>query len=82
MIDFDGTLIFGFIVTIGILLVIFCVFVLLLGYGGIFWFALMLVVGLWIGLRSDKTDTRKQSNDYFTDEDFIYAKVGEWVSRP
>ena len=81
MIDFDGTLIFGFIVTIGILLVIFCVFVLLLGYGGIFWFALMLVVGLWIGLRSDETDTRKQSNDYFTDEDFLHCKVGEWVSR-
>ena len=82
MTDFDGTLIFGFLVTIGILLVIFCVFVLLLGYGGIFWFALMLVVGLWIGLRSDETDTRKQSNDYFTDEDFLHCKVGEWVSRP
>lgn len=82
MIDFDGTLIFGFIVTIGILLVIFCVFVLLLGYGGIFWFALMLIVGLWIGLRSDETDTIKQSNDYFTDEDFLHCKVGEWVSRP
>lgn len=82
MINFDGTLIFGFIVTIGILLVIFCVFVLLLGYGGIFWFALMLVVGLWIGLRSDETDTIKQSNDYFTDEDFLHCKVGEWVSRP
>jgi hypothetical protein len=81
MIDFDGTLIFGFIVTIGILLVIFCVFVLLLGYGGIFWFALMLVVGLWIGLRSNETDTRKQSSDYFTDEDFLHCKVGEWVSR-
>jgi hypothetical protein len=82
MIDFDGTLIFGFIVTIGILLVIFCVFVLLLGYGGIFWFALMLIVGLWMGLRSNETDTRKQSNDYFTDEDFLHCKVGEWVSRP
>lgn len=82
MINFDGTLIFGFIVTIGILLVIFCVFVLLLGYGGIFWFALMLIVGLWIGLRSDETDTIKQSNDYFTDEDFLHCKVGEWVSRP
>ena len=82
MIDFDGTLIFGFIVTIGILLVIFCVFVLLLGYGGIFWFALMLIVGLWIGLHRDETNTRKQSNDYFTDEDFLHCKVGEWVSRP
>lgn len=82
MINFDGTLIFGFIVTIGILLVIFCVFVLLLGYGGIFWFALMLVIGLWIGLHRDETNIGKQSSDYFTDEDFIYAKVGEWVSRP
>ena len=82
MIDFDGTLIFGFIVTIGILLVIFCVFVLLLGYGGIFWFILMLVVGLWIGLRSDGVNTKGQSNNYFTDEDFLHCKVGEWVSRP
>lgn len=82
MINFDGTLIFGFIVTIGILLVIFCVFVLLLGYGGIFWFAFMLIVGLWIGWHKDETNIEKQSNDYFTDEDFIYAKVGEWVSRP
>lgn len=24
----------------------------------------------------------KQDESYFTDEDFIYAKVGEWVSRP
>lgn len=82
MIDFDGTLIFGFIVTIGILLVIFCVFVLLLGYGGIFWFILMLVVGLWIGWHRDEINTKEQSNDYFTDEDFLHCKVGEWVSRP
>ena len=82
MINFDGTLIFGFIVTIGILLVIFCVFVLLLGYGGIFWFILMLVVGLWIGLHGDETNVGKQSSDYFTDEDFLHCKVGEWVSRP
>lgn len=82
MTDFDGTLIFGFIVTIGILLVIFCVFVLLLGYGGIFWFALMLIVGLWIGWHREEPNTNKRGNDYFTDEDFLHCKVGEWVSRP
>ena len=82
MIDFDLTLIFGFLATTGILLVIFCVFVLFLGYGGIVLFGIMLVVGLWIGLRSDETDIGKQSNDYFTDEDFLHCKVGEWVSRP
>lgn len=80
--DFDATVAFGFLTTAGILLVIFCIFVLFLGYGGIVLFILMLVVGLWIGLRSDETNVGKQSNDYFTDEDFIYAKVGEWVSRP
>lgn len=82
MIDFDATSIFGFLTTIGILLVIFCIFVLFLGYGGIVLFSIMLVVGLWIGLHRDETNIEKQSNDYFTDEDFIYAKVGEWVSRP
>ena len=25
---------------------------------------------------------KRQDESYFTDEDFIYAKVGEWVSRP
>lgn len=25
---------------------------------------------------------RKQDESYFTDEDFIYAKVGEWISKP
>lgn len=24
----------------------------------------------------------KQDKSYFTDEDFIYAKVGEWISKP
>ena len=80
--DFDATIAFGFLATAGILLVIFCIFVLFLGYGGIVLFGIMLVVGLWIGLRSDETNVGKQSNNYFTDEDFIYAKVGEWVSRP
>ena len=82
MIDFDATPIFGFLTTIVILLVIFCVFVLFLGYGGILLFGLMLVVGLSIGWHRDETNTRKRSNDYFTDEDFLHCKVGEWVSRP
>lgn len=25
---------------------------------------------------------KRQDESYFTDEDFIYAKVGEWISRP
>ena len=25
---------------------------------------------------------KEKDESYFTDEDFIYAKVGEWVSRP
>lgn len=25
---------------------------------------------------------KKHDESYFTDEDFIYAKVGEWISKP
>lgn len=25
---------------------------------------------------------KQQDESYFTDEDFIYAKVGEWISKP
>lgn len=55
-------------------------------------------VGLWVGafiailniiyivlwdIETRKADPiNKQDESYFTDEDFIYAKVGEWVSRP
>ena len=81
MIDFNVTPIFGFLTTIGILLVIFCIFVLFLGYGGILLFGIMLVVGLWIGWHRDETNIGEQNNDYFTDEDFLHCKVGEWVSR-
>ena len=46
----------------------------------------IIYVILW-DIETRKTDPindpiNKQDESYFTDEDFIYAKVGEWVSRP
>ena len=55
-------------------------------------------IGLWIGafiailnfiyvilwdIETRKANPiKKQNESYFTDEDFINCKVGEWVSRP
>ena len=34
------------------------------------------------GNKTKLTNDKMKDELYFTDEDFIYAKVGEWVSRP
>jgi TM2 domain-containing membrane protein YozV len=57
-------------------------FVLLLGYGGIFWFIGVLIVGTIIGWNKEPKEIQRNDNDYFTDEDFINVKVGEWISKP
>jgi hypothetical protein len=56
-------------------------FVLLFGYGGIFWFIGVAIVGIIIGWHKEPRETQINDNDYFTDEDFIHCKIGEWVSR-
>ena len=71
---------FGCFLTLLILFVMFCIFVLLLGYSGIFWFIITLILGFVIAWNKDET-TEKLDNDYFTDEDFLHCKIGEWVSR-
>ena len=46
----------------------------------------LIYVILW-DIKTKKDDPindpiKKHDESYFTDEDFIYAKVGEWISRP
>ena len=57
---------------------------LLLGYGAIIWLIFSAIVFIYC-LLHDAEDTTQQpptDNKYFTDEDFINVKVGEWISRP
>jgi len=78
---YDGINWMGWLINIVCFVGLFCMFVLLLGYGGIFWFIGVTIVGTIIGWKKEPKETQINENDYFTDEDFIHCKVGEWVSR-
>lgn len=78
---YDGINWMGWLINIVCFVGLFCMFVLLFGYGGIFWFIGVIIVGIIIGWHKKPKETQINDNDYFTDEDFIHCKVGEWVSR-
>ena len=78
---YDGINWMGWLINIVCFFGLFCIFVLIFGYGGVFWFIGVTIVGVIMGWRSAPKETQSDSKDYFTDEDFIHCKVGEWVSR-
>lgn len=41
----------------------------------------VVIVGIIIGANKEEKEPRIDSDEYFTDEDFIHCKVGEWISR-
>ena len=78
---YDGINWMGWLINIVCFVGLFCVFVLLFGYGGIFWFIGVTILGIIIGWNKKPKKIQTNDNDYFTDEDIIHSKVGEWVSR-
>lgn len=78
---YDGINWMGWLINIVCFVGLFCMFVLLFGYGGIFWFIVVTIVGIIIGWNKEPKRTKTNNDDYFTDEDFIHCKIGEWVSR-
>lgn len=88
---YDGIIWYGYI----ILIVIFCAMTfglyLMFGIWGLIIFVVVAIISLisvivW-DIETRKADPinnpiKKHDESYFTDEDFIYAKVGEWISRP
>ena len=71
----------GWVINIICFFGLFCIFVLVFGYSGIFWFIGVAIVGVIIGWHREPKEIQIDNNDYFTDEDFIHCKVGEWISR-
>ena len=71
----------GWLINIICFVGLFCMFVLLFGYGGVLWFIGVVIFGTIIGWHKRPKEIQTNDNDYFTDEDFIHCKVGEWVSR-
>lgn len=78
---YDGINWMGWLINIICFFGLFCIFVLVFGYSGIFWFIGVAIVGVIIGWHREPKEIQIDNNDYFTDEDFIHCKVGEWISR-
>ena len=78
---YDGINWMGWLINIICFFGLFCIFVLVFGYSGIFWFIGVSIVGVIIGWHREPKEIQIDNNDYFTDEDFIHCKVGEWISR-
>lgn len=88
---YDGIIWYGYVMLIIIFgVMIFCLY-LMFGICGLIISVAVAIINL-ISVIVWDMETRKanpindpinkQDESYFTDEDFIYAKVGEWTSRP
>ena len=77
----DGIGWMGWLIIITVLAFILFVYLMLFGKWGIPIFIGVVIAGIIVGANGEEKDITIDNDEYFTDEDFIYAKIGEWVSR-
>ena len=77
----DGITWMGWLIIIAVLAFILFVYLMLFGKWGIPIFIGVVIAGIVVGANREEKDITIDSDEYFTDEDFLYVKVGEWVSR-
>lgn len=78
---YDGINWMGWLIIITILLFMLFVYLMWFGKWGIPIFIGVVIGGIIMGANKEEKEPRIDSDEYFTDEDFIHCKVGEWVSR-
>lgn len=78
---YDGITWMGWLIIITVLAFILFVYLMLFGKWGIPIFIGVVIAGLVVGANREEKDITIDDDEYFTDEDFIYSKIGEWVSR-
>ena len=71
----------GWLIIITVLAFILFAYLMLFGKWGIPIFIGVVVGGIVIGANRKEKDITIDNDEYFTDEDFIYSKIGEWISR-
>ena len=71
----------GWLIIITVLAFILFAYLMLFEKWGIPIFIGVVVGGIVVGANRKEKETTIDNDEYFTDEDFIYAKIGEWVSR-
>ena len=79
---YDGITWMGWLIIIAVLAFILFVYLMLFGKWGIPIFIGVVIAGLIVGANREEKDITIDDDEYFTDEDFINVKVGEWISRP
>ena len=78
---YDGITWMGWLIIITVLAFILFVYLMLFGKWGIPIFIGVVIAGIAVGANKEEKDITIDNDEYFTDEDFIYSKIGEWVSR-
>ena len=77
----DGITWMGWLIIIAVLAFILFVYLMLFGKWGIPIFIGVVIAGIAVGANREEKDITIDSDEYFTDEDFLHCKVGEWISR-
>ena len=79
---YDGITWMEWLIIIAVLAFILFVYLMLFGKWGIPIFIGVVIAGIVVGANREEKDITIDNDEYFTDEDFINVKVGEWISRP
>ena len=77
----DGITWMEWLIIIAVLAFILFVYLMLFEKWGIPIFIGVVIAGIAVGANREEKDITIDNDEYFTDEDFIYSKIGEWVSR-
>ena len=77
----DGITWMGWLIIITVLAFILFVYLMLFGKWGIPIFIGVVIAGLAVGANREEKDITIDDDEYFTDEDFLHCKIGEWISR-
>ena len=78
---YDGITWMGWLIIITVLAFILFVYLMLFGKWGIPIFIGVVIAGIAVGANRKEKDITIDNDEYFTDEDYLHCKVGEWVSR-
>ena len=78
---YDGITWMGWLIIIAVLAFILFVYLMLFGKWGIPIFIGVVIAGIAVGANREEKDITIDDDEYFTDEDYLHCKVGEWVSR-
>ena len=78
---YDGITWMGWLIIITVLAFILFVYLMLFEKWGIPIFIGVVIGGIVVGTNRKEKDITIDNDEYFTDEDYLHCKVGEWVSR-